>query len=752
MELKTLTLNGVTYDSFPGTGGSKDVLIVTADDKVASHSSSEIQSAVEAGKTVFLSLDGCPMPLSTCDSNRALFVDALNGPDTGLVGEMSASVDNEKHITYEIKHIAVYSKAQIDSKLEGLVPEGSVTAKTVKMSNILNVGTIFEKPEGLPYCGWPFNDVQYDKDLNAIVFLINAAKKHGDNGNTHLYMGKLDLETYAVEIKEIGNPETLGHGFYTMGFCINNKGEYLYIDAQSQMLGKSTNKGETWTETSVSAYDNWPESITQLSNGRYLFWADGSKKGVLYSDDDCATWTRATMPSPKYEGHFLELTDGVVMCFMRKSTNGTDNGAWSGTKIQEPIVLSISYDYGATWTAATDSTTLLEGCANIATAFYHKDEDLVEVFTSPRYPYGDSMGAVWQYIATREDALNDRFGTPKVVLYSKALAYQDFGHIGGCMDDKGDMHLMYYDGDSDTQAGNVNYHYMKASRGQATLPTVNNDGMSLFLPYSGKKTGILVDELYKHITKVKNELLVLIGEIPDPGDSDNPIYWITDGMLALFDFSEDKFNAETYSFSPIGGDYADAKIYTTTQDGAYYNYALQSSTSTTTDALADLVQATIFDSPSGYTLELDVTGLKETGQTDYVVYTNNLYSWGSIKLYQFSTTEGNKNSELATSTFRDKELEGRNVTTISLVVDRQNKQSRMYANGNIVFDSSNYTVQEGYSVDFADAYNKSNRASWKQYNNKPYLNLGSWYNKSLRFYNRPLTEEEVKHNANYANL
>lgn len=306
-------------------------------------------------------------------------------------------------------------------------------------------------------------------------------------------MGVMSLDTYDVNIKEIGNPETLGHGFYTMGFCINSAGEYLYVDAQSQTLGKSTDKGVTWTETDISEYSGWPESITQLSNGRYLFWPE-NKRSVYYSDDDCVTWTEATISNAKYEGSFLELPGGVVMCFMRKSTNGTDNGAWNGTKIKEPIVLSISNDYGTTWSAATDSTTLLEGCANIATAFYHDDEDLVEVFTSPRYPYGDAYGAVFQYIATREDALNDRFGTPKVVLYSNAHAYQDFGHIGGCLDANGDMHLMYYDGDGDA-SGSVNYHYLKASRNQAVLPVTKNDKKSLFLPYSSNIVeGLLVNK------------------------------------------------------------------------------------------------------------------------------------------------------------------------------------------------------------------------------------------------------------------
>lgn len=632
----------------------------------------------------------------------------------------------------------------VDMTIEG----GDTVNVTPKMSNIIKAGVLFEKPEGLPYCGWPFNNIQYDPDINSIVFLINAAEKHGDNGKTVLHMGVMNLDTYDVTIKEIGNPETLGHGFYTMGFCINSAGEYLYVDAQSATLGKSVDKGVTWTETSISQYSNWPESLTQLSNGRYLFWSDGSNKGVWYSDDDCATWTQATMSSAKFEGDFLELPDGVVMCFMRKSTQGTDNGAWSGTKIKESIILSISRDYGTTWSAATDSTTLLEGCANIASAFYHADEDLVEVFTSPRYPFGDTYGAIFQYIATREDALNDRFGEPKVVLYSKAHAYQDFGHIGGCFDNLGDLHLMYYDGDGDA-SGAVNYHYLKASRGQATLPLVNDNSQSVFLPYSGNKVDGSIFDVYAYIRKVRNELLIKIGEMPNSGDSENPTYWITDGLIAQFDFSEDNFDSATSSFSVIGNDYKDAKLYTAANDGVYSTSPLVSGTDTSVP-LADLIQAAVLDPEAGYTIELDVGALLQSGKDEAVIAGNVFYSWGNERIPSFSNTTARTYGSYKGNYWRGDNT--RKTSTISYVLDRVNKRSYLYINGELKLDSVNYTLEDGYSFDVADCYGISNRGNWcfKTWASN-FMELGSWDNKALRFYTRPLTAEEVTHNAKYAN-
>lgn len=584
--------------------------------------------------------------------------------------------------------------------------------KAVKMSNVLKVGTVFKKPEGLPYCGWPFNNLQYDPDLNAVVFLINAAVTHSDNGNTHLYMGKLDLDTYAVEIKEIGNPETIGHGFYTMGFCINNKGEYLYVDAQSQTLGKSIDKGKTWTETDISAYDNWPESITQLSNGRYLFWADGNTRGVLYSDNDCETWTRATMSNPKHEGYFLELPDGVVMCFMRKSTNGTDNGAWNGNKIQEPIVISISYDYGVTWTAATDSTTLLEGCANIATAFYHKDEDLVEVFTSPRYPYGDTMGAIWQYIASREDALNDKFGTPKAVVYSKAQAYQDFGHVGGCKDGNGDMHLMYYDGDA-SASGGVNYYYMKASRGQAVIPVHSNAVESLFLPYSASDT-------MAQIMAVRAELMAKINEIiiENGGTVEDKNFYITEHLKFDFDFT----NAG--KIDNDAGTITDTFGYTAT--GTANNVVIPA---------ADY-GAKMTDS-SAITLELGILCHTENPSDFKLVEANTyLYDGWIINATKYHAVYTNTSGAVKTSTntYYSPNISVGNYFLLSLVCADGGSVS-MYVNGTLIsehtctdFASYAGAIEKGVKVNDASAY---------------------YTNQHFRVYNKALTADEVKQNYNY---
>lgn len=603
------------------------------------------------------------------------------------------------------------------------------TSSAIKMSNILNVGQIFEKPKDLPYCGWAFNNVKYDPDINSVVFLINAARQHGDNANTHLYMGTMNLDSYDVSIKEIGDPAVLNHGFYTMGFCINDDGDYLYIDAQSKMLGKSTDKGETWTETDISTYNSWAENITQLSNGRYLFWGDGSTKGVWYSDDDCATWTKATMSNAKYEGSFLELTDGKVMCFMRKSTNGTSNGAWNGTKIQEPIVISISNDYGATWSAATDSTTLLEGCANIATAFYHKDEDQIEVFTSPRFPYGDTYGAVWQYIAKREDALNDNFGTPKLVTYAKAHAYQDFGHIGGCLDGNGDIHLMYYDGDASV-SGSVNYYYLKASRNQATLP-VNKAESSVFIPYSGVQTDSKILALRKELMTKINEIIIAGG-----GDVDDPDFYVTDGLVIDINFDD------TSKIDATNGTIKDTF-------GTEFTGTFDSTTKALTDLLTiptATLQSKITDNTQ-FTVEVCMNVIARAANNDAQIlrYKDQWTTFlgGRHINYRWTKTGSTNGSEILyfqnwdnRSAKTDSLIDAVKLTQIALVFKND---------GTVLLYNNNILIHTYTCTDFA-SYANALSQKWLVKPNSTY-----WTYKTVRMYNKALTASEIEQNYNYLN-
>lgn len=402
---------------------------------------------------------------------------------------------------------------------------------TIKMSNVLYAGFPFEKPDGYEYVGWPFYCLQYDADINSIVFLINCGHVHGENENYDLYMGIMNLDTYEVTTKFLFSHEDEGHGMYSCGFCINDIGEYLFTAADADKLYRSSDKGESWTSKSMNI--GFPFGLMQLSNGRYLCHNNGTKGAIYYSDDSGATWTLSKITNGGYENCIIELDDGNLICLARKSWSGTDNGSYTGNKIFEPPIISYSTDYGTTWTNDVESTTIAEMTSDNCCGFYHEEEGLVELFVTSRYPHGDALGIMYQYITSLENAKNDNWGTPKVIFYATSKVYDDYGYIGGVKDATGDMHIMFYDGDSDF-SGSCNYKYMKASRNQVVLPVSQNNFVSTFLPYSSFQVLKKLDVLKAELTKKINSIIIANG-----GTVDDKAFYVTDLLKYDFDYSDE---------------------------------------------------------------------------------------------------------------------------------------------------------------------------------------------------------------------
>ena len=407
-------------------------------------------------------------------------------------------------------------------------------------SNVIHLGAFMDKPNGNnhPYVGWPFYDVQYDPSVDKVVFLVNDGASHGDNPNYDLYVYRFDPRTYEIEQLASFNHSTEGHGMYSCGFCIDSDENYIFVctgdgDSYNSYIYKSTDKGETWTSTTIAI--TAPFGLMQLSNGRYICH-DNSQKGWIYYSSDLSTWTKTTISNGAYENCIIELDNGNLICLGRKSWQSTDNDSWNGNKIKEPAIISYSSDYGTTWSAGIASTSITEMSADNCCGFYHASEGLVELFVTSRYPHLNAYGICYQYIAKLADAKNDRWGEPKVLFYAKAKTYQDFGYIGGCKDSNGDMHIMYYDGDSDS-AGSANYYYMKASRRQAIIP-INADTIispPLSFPYSAKSTDKKLKALKSQLMAKINQIIIDGGgEIDDEGDGS---FYITDGLYDFIDFT-----------------------------------------------------------------------------------------------------------------------------------------------------------------------------------------------------------------------
>lgn len=415
----------------------------------------------------------------------------------------------------------------------------NIGTSIVNPSNVVQLGAFMDKPDVThPYVAWAFYNVQYDSSIDKVVYLVNSAISHGDNPNYDLYVYRLDPNTYDIEQVCAFDHSTEGHGMYSCGFCIDSESNYIFVctgdgDAYNSYIYKSTDKGETWTSTTIAI--TAPFGLMQLSNGRYICH-DNSQKGWIYYSDDLITWTKTTITNGGYENCIIELDNGNLICLARKSWQSTDNGAWNGNKIIEPAIISYSSDYGTTWTTGAASTSITEMSADNCCGFYHADEGLVELFVTSRYPHLDSYGICYQYITKLEDAKHDNWGEAKTLFYAKAKAYQDFGYIAGCKDSDGDMHLMYYDGDSDT-SGSTNYYYMKASRQQVTLPinADKNNTPSITFPYSAKSTKGLLDTLKAQLMAKINQIIIDGGgSIDDEGDGS---FYITDGLYDFIDFT-----------------------------------------------------------------------------------------------------------------------------------------------------------------------------------------------------------------------
>lgn len=616
------------------------------------------------------------------------------------------------------------------------------TAQTsVKMSNILQAGFLFEKPNSdQPYVGWPFYNVQYDADKNSIVFFVNSAYKHGDNGNCDAYLGFLDLNTYEVTITLIETSESAGHGMYSCGFLIDTNGQYIFVctgdgDDYDSYIYKSTDKGVSWTSEIIDI--TAPFGLMQLSNGRYICH-DNSKKGYIYYSEDLSTWTLTQISGGAYENCIIELDKGNLICLGRKSWQSTDTGVWNGNKIIEPAIVSYSSDYGTTWGTAFESTTITEMSAGNCCGFYHETEQLVELFVTSRYPHGDTLGVVYQYIAKLEDVKVDNWGTPKVVCYSTAQVGQDFGYIGGCKDNNGDMHIMYYDGDADEE-GSTNYKYLKASRNQAVLP-ISKNITSMFLPYSG----VTVDNLIKtEMAKLQaqiDKLIIQGGGTPDTDgtlDGTAPVY---DGLYEYVDFlDESKYDVDTYTYR---GHYGKFDIVAGQNKPTEFNpLGLYQTGYQQANLSSDLPFA------DGVTIELDVyigeySFSNAQPQIIALGVNNNVYGNPALlcsgKTYvKYNNTSGSTSDKYGSETTYF--YGNTNVYHHSVMV-LTNEYIKFYKDGTLV-TTITYADLEDFASLIVDSVGIfSVNGGWGTASN---------YAKMLRVYNRELTADEVKNNYQY---
>lgn len=623
------------------------------------------------------------------------------------------------------------------------------------------------------YQSWPIAGVQYDESIDRIMCLVSDADAHVNATKMKLTLYSLNPQT--SEIKEINvvregdlsSPTINLHDAFRSqrGFLIDNDTGIYYKfhfgDDNIPKACKSEDKGVTWTDISINETNTaWTPGgngmIYKTSTGRIICSLFGG--GMAYTDDYFANLTYCDNTKVNengsaqcHEADIIEYGDGTLQRIMRYSWSSTTNGVWNGTKRIEPAWISTSSDNGTTWTKPVASTSILDmsatNCCHII------DGNTLYLFVGSRNPYRDgNYGGMWLYTCSLDDAKNDNFGKGKFIGYANSLYNDDSGNLACCMDLRDNIHFFYCDAvEGETVSGKNRWHYIRGTK------TVVNNSPILFNPlnkeiqtYSASGVDALLDAIYNHILNVKNELLLKMGELPDSGgDVSNPTYWITDGLVEMFTFTEEYWDSETGYFTPAYGDYSCQIMavngqYNTTKTDVFSNYNFVSK------GFQTLFQDLFVNSTDGFTIEVDCKGLSSSayktsvGLCIYELNGNNAHSLSysyEHYLFEYNSSSVNKVGNTAFSAnFMDFT---KTINTIAWSVDRVNKKSYFACNGVIIKELNEGEETEGYSYDIS---------AWGSVSNLKSINMFDSTKTAIRFYNKSLSEEELLINANYSEI
>lgn len=424
---------------------------------------------------------------------------------------------------------------------------------TFRMATTHPIGRLFDTD--YDYNSWVHNNVKYDSANDKIVVLWSASSGHTET-DRHIMMAKVNPRTFeAEEIKVVYDNDGVGANVATYGFEILDDGTYITFisvyDSSLEYYGKvvackSSDYGKTWTFTEVTANNLTSNAsyeffgLTKLSTGRLLM-IEYNTKTFMYSDDNGKTWECTITAQRLHEPCFIEHSDGsTIVCYGRKTMYGTSNGAYNGTKQIEPALWWISTDSGTTWTAKGDSSTITEMTSS--NCCVSVNDGYIDLYVCSRMPHGDAFGVIYHYYASEDDAINDNWGTPKVVLYPSCATGQDFSYIGCCLDSDKNTHIFYYD--SDGVEGETGIYYMVASKNPVAIPANADMTRVLSLPYSIEKVDALLTALKTSLQSQINKLIIQGGGTIEGGSELTGEYFVTDGLGEWWDFTEQSSYSE----------------------------------------------------------------------------------------------------------------------------------------------------------------------------------------------------------------
>ena len=639
---------------------------------------------------------------------------------------------------------------------------GSTNINSIKMSIPKIVGTVFEKPDDKKYVGWALGNTEYDNSEDTINVLVNACNTHSGAGESvNLYLLKMNAKTLDYTLTGIFVDDKITNqmstdtvnfptgGCYTYGFCIDNKGDYIFMPNYKNgvYLFRSTDKGATWSVTqptmSETPKDYAFTGLMQTSTGRLIVSTHSSY--FWYSDDNGITFTKCSTPTSHVNGHeatIVELKENELIAVMRKRWQSTDNGAWTGNRQIDPAYICYSHDNGETWTQGVDSTTITEMSASGCAIAVHKDEGTVELYATSRYPHGDKYGVIIQHYATIEDAMNDNWSTGKIIAYSQAKSYDDFGYPSCCVDNLGNTHLFYYDGDSDV-SGFTNYYYIQCIRNVDNFPLVSDKltNPSLFIPYSAKETKRLLDVLEGKLNARINEILAGGGSIIDPDDGSS---YIMNGVVANWDFNTtknynenfeniDTVNKNVMQISTQWDEYSKPNnLESILDDYGIHNCSMRCFSDLTNKIVDNKwsIEMVVYTkvSPRRTTILISIMG----GESYYPTTLSPSVNAAFIN-YKYNTTSGT----IIDGTTSDFDTPVINKYT-HIVFTSNGENFKYYVNGNLI------TTIDGHGVnDFSSLYYDSNLFKYGLYF------ADNFCHNSIRVYSKELTQEEINNNYKY---
>lgn len=488
---------------------------------------------------------------------------AITGLEKALEGKQptgSYLTDKDLDTTITMKGKAADAKAVGDA-LRSLSEEiANLPTATTRTFKTQAIGELFDRPEN--YTAWCSGSLHYDDKLGKFVDLLYAAPKHENPEYKVNFVTYIDPKTYEATAPVLckyydtdGITELTISYAARPAFVILRDGSYMMLQTIGSMNYRfiSTDYGLTWVKREqITGYSGSTETyaLVQLSNGRLL--ANAISRVINYSDDNGITWTSVTpvTSGASYEAEycFLEVKSGVVLGICRKTVSGVGR-AESGEA--EHAVITVSEDYGTTWSDLKESETINNMNASTCTGYVH--DGIVEIFAASRwYNNGDyavtdyantgKSGAITHYVATIENALKDKFTKLGITVYAKTmgnattLAAQDF-HTPCIAVNGDDMLMVYFDRVAPYNVpDNVNHHYIRGSLTGIDYG-IRDDLKSPIFPYSSAQTEKLLKKQYNELIVKINEA-ILSGEVIPPGEDEdgNPTSYILDGIVANFNF------------------------------------------------------------------------------------------------------------------------------------------------------------------------------------------------------------------------